>query len=105
MTNIVNFVRGSVLHFKAEQFKDAEGASVTPSGVSLLLDYPTAANINVRATETLPMTLSTGVYLVSWNSNVAGPGRVDWFWKTTGADTIADEGSITLKANAANLRQ
>lgn len=92
-------VRGSSVSFSATCF-DAAGAVMTPGSANLYLVYRTLSN--GRASQTVVMSIALNVVSAEWDSSIAADGLVTWSIRAIGADTIVQDGSLTLIANEAN---
>lgn len=98
VTGDTQYVRGETIEM-SWTFTDSDGASATPSGVTVYVHY-FVDNVATTATETL--SLVSGAWTGTWDSSVADPGTVDMHLRTTGGSIAAEDWRITLKANDAN---
>jgi hypothetical protein len=89
--------RGNSILFTATP-KDADGNIVTPSSISLSLNYVTATG---RAGTSMVMVNSAGSWTATWDSSVAEPGIVYWSSRAS-SPSGAEDGSFELEANPAN---
>ena len=71
-----------------------------PTNAELVVAYISAAG--VAATQTIELAVTDGVWSGSWDSSVAGPGRVDWMVHCWNGLVAAAQGSFEVIANAAN---
>ena len=94
------FVRGSTILFTATDFVDSAGASMTPTAVTLYIDYPTGNNC--RSDTELTMTNASGTWTVEWERYIAEDGVVDYSCLAEGSDAVAKDGQFQLTANRAN---
>lgn len=93
-----NIVRGATIGW-ASTFTDELGASFQPAGVELRVTYFVSG---VKATDTVVMAYSSGVWRATWNSAGADADQVDWFIGPTSGVKAVDEGSFMLVKNTAN---
>lgn len=79
-------------------FIDSNGVLVVPTTVMLYVSYK---HNGLRTTVTPAITPTGSTFTASWLSTPADPGRVDWHVRSINPE-IANEGSFTVNANAAN---
>lgn len=82
-------------------FEDPTGAGLTPTSASVNIWYPGLDG--TRQIVTLPMTLSDGVWSVTWATSAASAGLVEWAAWSEGPLRGAAQGSFNLIANKANV--
>lgn len=97
---MTSITRGSTAFFSATCL-DQNGASVTPSGANLYLEY-TALATGARTKTTVAMTVAANVVTAQWDTSVANEGLVQWSIRATGSTKIVQDGSLTLTANETN---
>src|SRR5437764_283900 len=94
-------VRGTVVFFESTPL-DEDSAPVEPSSVTLTITYISpATGLRVAASPIAMSPASDGSYSASWDSSVAGGGRVDWHVRDV-SPGAADEGAFQLYGNSAN---
>lgn len=90
--------RGTLVAF-ATTFVDANNSPVFPASARMFLTYPRASAENLKVE--LPVTNDAGTFRAEWDSSVSAAGIVYWSVRSDNPD-IAQDGSFTLSANAAN---
>lgn len=93
-------VRGNSVTIKAT-FKDALGATVTPSSAAVFISFPSSSG--QRSTVELPLVNNAGEWSATWDSSNARVGEVFWSAQTKNTTpSAAVDGSFMLIANMAN---
>jgi hypothetical protein len=100
-TNVSQVVRGNQVTFTTS-FYTANNQLVTAGGANLTVTYH--ANL-VSTSNTISMTTPDGgnTWVGTWNSSGIEPGIIDWYIKSTDTSSVAEQGSLRLIANEANL--
>lgn len=95
------FTRGSLIEF-ASTFSTIDGSGIQPLTAEVLLSYP--AN-GLAATAVLPLVQDTvvNIWRVRWDSSVCDGGTVDYVVRCHGNIVAAEQGTIQLRANSANI--
>lgn len=83
-------------------FTAVEGdLTAQPNNAELVVAYTNTAG--APATQTIELSVADGVWSGSWDSSVAGPGRVDWMVHCWNGLVAAAQGSFEVIANSANI--
>lgn len=101
----MSFVRGNTLLISGHFWNDGD---VQPSSATCTLRYRDLTNRVQTTTITLTSALDADSHYFwsgSWDSSVAGPGRVEWAVQSSGALCAAAEGDFEIIANRANGAQ
>jgi hypothetical protein len=94
------FVRGNLVVCSYTFTPTDSGSSATPSSASLLLSF--LDTTGARATATVALSLTAGVWTGQWDSSACCGGRVDYWVRCAGDLVAADEGSFTVATNSAS---
>ena len=103
-------VRGTMLHISSRFRSDAD---TQPTSVRCVICYRDVNDHRQTATIALTAAIDTwtdddgnvhtvDVWSGSWDTSVAGPGRVGWVVQSVGPCQVAEEGHFTIVANEAN---
>jgi hypothetical protein len=95
----MSFVRGNAITISAT-FTAVDGSTTQPSAVEAVVVYKDLSG--VTQTASLVMTYSGSMWVVNWDSTVAGQGLVQWAVLGTGSLVAAAQGQFNIEANAAN---
>jgi hypothetical protein len=90
--------RGTAVLFSTS-FVDANSAAVIPASAQFFLTYPSPAGPKVEVE--LPLANNAGTFSTQWDSAVSAPGVIEWSVRSDNP-AIAQDGSFSLAANAAN---
>lgn len=97
---MARFVRRNELLFSGV-FTLPDGTVGVPTAVNLVLAYTN--NLGQATKVTIAMSVALGVWSCVWDTSDCRDGNVDWLVYSTGALIAADQGSLDIYANTANV--
>jgi hypothetical protein len=93
-------VRGTKVTFTGTCL-DKDGNPVTPDTATLYLVY-VAPGDETKHSIDIVMTITGNVVTATWDTSVSDVKPVRWSVRTTGADAVAQDGTLTITGNEAN---
>jgi len=95
-------VRGTALRIQTRFYPES---GVQPTSATCTFCYRTTEDHHQTAVINLTLGADDDgnpIWTGSWDTNVAGPGRVGWVVQSVGPCQVAEEGHFTIVANEAN---